>query len=236
MTLLLNTSIKVTLIVFVALATTAVLRRRSAAVRHFVLAAALACAAATPALRLVAPAWQASMGAWLTESRVQLIDRPLLVLDSTTLPPAAVPGAQSPSLPRPAILARWLGIIWAASDLFDAETARRIKQSLMYMSPQFDCRRMVNEYMTQLYEPAHAGFSVMRQGNFEPARERALWNARVAEVWDRVRIVETSPAPIKYAMSLIGKCTNTVRLPMVPATENAQAAVRQAMVHAGLIN
>jgi 4-hydroxy-tetrahydrodipicolinate synthase len=48
--------------------------------------------------------------------------------------------------------------------------------------------------------------------------------------------VETSPAPIKYAMSLIGKCTNTVRLPMVPASEKAQTAVRQAMVHAGLIN
>lgn len=48
--------------------------------------------------------------------------------------------------------------------------------------------------------------------------------------------VETSPAPIKYAMSLIGKCTNTVRLPMVPASEKAQAAVRSAMVHAGLIN
>ena len=48
--------------------------------------------------------------------------------------------------------------------------------------------------------------------------------------------VETSPAPIKYAMSLIGKCANTVRLPIVPASEKAQAAVRQAMVHAGLIN
>ena len=48
--------------------------------------------------------------------------------------------------------------------------------------------------------------------------------------------VETSPAPIKYAMSLIGKCANTVRLPMVPASEKAQAVVRQAMVHAGLIN
>jgi len=48
--------------------------------------------------------------------------------------------------------------------------------------------------------------------------------------------VETSPAPIKYAMSLIGKCANTVRLPMVPASEKAQTAVRQAMVHAGLIN
>jgi 4-hydroxy-tetrahydrodipicolinate synthase len=48
--------------------------------------------------------------------------------------------------------------------------------------------------------------------------------------------VETSPAPIKYALSLIGKCPNTVRLPMVPATEKAQTAVREAMVHAGLIN
>src|SRR5476651_2370827 len=48
--------------------------------------------------------------------------------------------------------------------------------------------------------------------------------------------VETSPAPIKYAMSLLGKCNNTLRLPMVPASEKAQAAVREAMVHAGLIN
>ena len=48
--------------------------------------------------------------------------------------------------------------------------------------------------------------------------------------------VETSPAPIKYAMSLIGKCANTVRLPMVPASEKVQTVVRQAMVHAGLIN
>jgi len=48
--------------------------------------------------------------------------------------------------------------------------------------------------------------------------------------------VETSPAPIKYALSLIGKCTTTVRLPMVPPSEKAQAAVREAMVHAGLIN
>jgi 4-hydroxy-tetrahydrodipicolinate synthase len=48
--------------------------------------------------------------------------------------------------------------------------------------------------------------------------------------------VETSPAPVKYAMSLIGKCSNIVRLPMVPASEKAQAVVRTAMVHAGLIN
>jgi 4-hydroxy-tetrahydrodipicolinate synthase len=48
--------------------------------------------------------------------------------------------------------------------------------------------------------------------------------------------IETSPAPVKYGMSLIGKCSINVRLPMVPASEKAQVAVRQAMVHAGLIN
>jgi 4-hydroxy-tetrahydrodipicolinate synthase len=48
--------------------------------------------------------------------------------------------------------------------------------------------------------------------------------------------VETSPAPVKYAMSLIGKCAETVRLPMVPASDKARGAVRDAMVHAGLIN
>jgi 4-hydroxy-tetrahydrodipicolinate synthase len=48
--------------------------------------------------------------------------------------------------------------------------------------------------------------------------------------------IETSPAPVKFGMSLIGKCSENVRLPMVPASEKARAAVREAMVHAGLIN
>ena len=48
--------------------------------------------------------------------------------------------------------------------------------------------------------------------------------------------IEANPAPVKYALSLIGKCANVLRLPMVPASEKAQIAVRDAMVHAGLIN
>jgi 4-hydroxy-tetrahydrodipicolinate synthase len=48
--------------------------------------------------------------------------------------------------------------------------------------------------------------------------------------------IETSPAPAKYALSLIGKCAETVRLPMVPIAEKTREAVRGAMVHAGLIN
>ena len=48
--------------------------------------------------------------------------------------------------------------------------------------------------------------------------------------------VETSPAPAKYALSLLGKIADTVRLPMVTLGDKSKAAVRDAMVHAGLIN
>jgi 4-hydroxy-tetrahydrodipicolinate synthase len=48
--------------------------------------------------------------------------------------------------------------------------------------------------------------------------------------------IETSPAPVKYALSVLGKCAETVRLPMVPVADKTRAAVREAMVHAGLIN
>jgi 4-hydroxy-tetrahydrodipicolinate synthase len=48
--------------------------------------------------------------------------------------------------------------------------------------------------------------------------------------------IETSPAPTKYALSILGKCDQTVRLPMVPVAETTRSAVRAAMVHAGLIN
>jgi 4-hydroxy-tetrahydrodipicolinate synthase len=48
--------------------------------------------------------------------------------------------------------------------------------------------------------------------------------------------IETSPAPVKYALSLLGKIAETLRLPMVPIGDKSKAAVRDAMVHAGLIN
>src|ERR1700733_3241170 len=48
--------------------------------------------------------------------------------------------------------------------------------------------------------------------------------------------IESNPAPVKYALSLLGKMEETLRLPMVPVSEPTRVAVRNAMVHAGLIN
>ncbi|CAN5508340.1 4-hydroxy-tetrahydrodipicolinate synthase [soil metagenome] len=48
--------------------------------------------------------------------------------------------------------------------------------------------------------------------------------------------VETSPAPVKYAVSLLGFCTPDIRLPLVEASAACRTQVRAAMVHAGLLN
>lgn len=48
--------------------------------------------------------------------------------------------------------------------------------------------------------------------------------------------VETSPGPVKYAASLLGICEPEARLPMVPVTEATKKAVREAMIHAGILN
>jgi 4-hydroxy-tetrahydrodipicolinate synthase len=48
--------------------------------------------------------------------------------------------------------------------------------------------------------------------------------------------LETSPAPVKYAVSRLGKCAPDVRLPLVPPKAPTRAAVDAAMVAAGLMN
>lgn len=47
---------------------------------------------------------------------------------------------------------------------------------------------------------------------------------------------ETSPGPVKYAASVLGKASEKTRLPLVPIEEATRQLVRDAMAHAGLIN
>jgi len=47
---------------------------------------------------------------------------------------------------------------------------------------------------------------------------------------------EASPGPVKYAASLLDKCTPDTRLPLCEISEASKQTVREAMVHAGLLN
>lgn len=72
------------------------------------------------------------------------------------------------------------------------------------------------------------------------------WQAKdidkVGEIRDRLMplhqalFCESSPGPVKYAASLLGKCTPDTRLPMAPIAEASRARVDAAMRTAGLLN
>jgi 4-hydroxy-tetrahydrodipicolinate synthase len=47
---------------------------------------------------------------------------------------------------------------------------------------------------------------------------------------------EPSPGPVKYAASVLGLCSDEVRLPLVPPTDATRAKVKDALRHAGLAN
>lgn len=48
--------------------------------------------------------------------------------------------------------------------------------------------------------------------------------------------LEPGVAGAKYGLSVLGRCADQVRLPLVPASEPVRGRIREAMVHAGLIN
>jgi len=48
--------------------------------------------------------------------------------------------------------------------------------------------------------------------------------------------IEPGLAGAKYGLSLLGKCSDEVRLPLVGLTDGTKTAIRDAMIHAGLIN
>ena len=84
-------------------------------------------------------------------------------------------------------------------------------------------------------------------GNIAPSQSAALhesWQNCDGETFVKMRdllaplsrdlFCESSPAPVKYAAHKLGLCKNELRLPLVPASDNAQKLVDQAMKHAGL--
>ena len=121
------------------------------------------------------------------------------------------------------------------------EWLRRVKRSLAYLSPQFNCQRMVEEYMSQLYEPAHRAYLEVRWNNFEKARQQARWNAEVGRVWHAVRFVELGappdgpvlsgrPVPVRAVVDLAGLKPEDVRVEVVVGRVGASGQLEETEV------
>jgi 4-hydroxy-tetrahydrodipicolinate synthase len=124
----------------------------------------------------------------------------------------------------------------------------RVSQQRAAMGPGFN--QLSGEDGTALGFMAHGGHGCISVtsnvaprlcAEFQAACLKGDYQAAV-ELQDKLLplhqhlFIETNPAPAKYALSLLGKCSEDVRLPMVPLSENSKKAVRAAMVHAGLIS
>jgi beta-lactamase regulating signal transducer with metallopeptidase domain len=113
-TLLVDGTVKISLLLAGALGAVTLLGGRSAAVRHWVLAAAFFCAAAMPSLQLILPAWRLDAGA-LASPTSRHENGQLIALEATDTPP----GRSAVSAPQAAraqglSAVQMLGVAWMA--------------------------------------------------------------------------------------------------------------------------
>jgi 4-hydroxy-tetrahydrodipicolinate synthase len=128
-------------------------------------------------------------------------------------------------------------------------TASVARTALQRQALGADFIQLSGEDMTALAVLAHGGdgcISVTSNvaprlcADFQNAGMNGDFKAALA-IQDRLTplhaalFVDPNPAGPKYALSLLGKIANELRLPMLPATPAAQVAVRAAMEHAGLV-
>jgi len=127
------------------------------------------------------------------------------------------------------------------ADGVSTEWMRRVKQSIKYISRQFNCQRMVAEYASQLYLPAHRAWQEACRNGFEKPRRRLAWAQQVEQVWERVKILEAThgqdgsvlsgrPFPMKVAVDLAGLTPDDVRVEVVVGRVGPAGALEEAEV------
>ena len=135
-----------------------------------------------------------------------------------------------------------IGVKDATSDMGRA-TAQRAKLGKDFIL-------LSGEDMTALGFNAHGGTGCISvTSNIAPKLCAEFQNAcqqgnyaRALELQDklaplhRTLFLEPNPTGVKYALSAIGKIEDDVRLPLVKVAESTRKEIRDAMVHAGLIN
>jgi 4-hydroxy-tetrahydrodipicolinate synthase len=142
--------------------------------------------------------------------------------------------------------------LWALKNVAGVKDATanvvRVSQQREAMGPEFN--QLSGEDATALGFMAHGGHGCISVTSNVAPRLCSEFQANclkgdyaaALKIQDKLMplhtalFIETNPSPAKYALSLLGKCAETVRLPMVPLAEKTRTAVRDAMVHAGLIN
>jgi 4-hydroxy-tetrahydrodipicolinate synthase len=124
----------------------------------------------------------------------------------------------------------------------------RVSRQRHAMGPEFI--QLSGEDMTALAHMAAGGHGCISvSANVAPAPCAELMEAALKgdyshalHVQDRLSplhaaiFVEPGVCGAKYALSVLGRARNEMRLPLTPVGDAAEAAIRRAMVHAGMLN
>ncbi len=167
------------------------------------------------------------------------VDLPLIIYN---IPPRSVVDMSLETMARLAKLPNIVGVKDATSQIARVSATR-----LMIGS---DFCQLSGEDATALAVLAHGGHGCISvTANIAPrmcAEFHDAWaGGRPGEALDyqdrlmplhSALFIETSPAPVKYGASLLNKCTDEVRLPLVGIKDQTKEKVRVAMQSAGLIN
>ena len=120
------------------------------------------------------------------------------------------------------------------------EWMRRVKQSLKCVSASFNCQRMVLEYASQLYEPAHLSYERIRRDRFAFSREHVRWQHALLEKWPNVKFVDYgigsekvsagSSVPLRASLDLAGLTPSDVRVEAVVGRVGAHGELEDTQV------
>ncbi|MCB1500552.1 MAG: 4-hydroxy-tetrahydrodipicolinate synthase [Bauldia sp.] len=124
----------------------------------------------------------------------------------------------------------------------------RVSQQRHAMGPEFN--QLSGEDATALGFNAHGGHGCISvTSNVAPKLVAEFQEACLAGDYQRALayqdrlmplhqalFLEPNPGGAKYALSVLGKIADEIRLPLVSVSEPTRVAIRSAMVHAGLLN
>ena len=167
------------------------------------------------------------------------VDIPILIYN---IPPRSVVDMSVDTMKRLAALPNIAGVKDTTADL------SRVSKQRLAMVPDFF--QMSGEDATVLALLANGGHGCISvTANVAPracAEFYGAWEAgdpqRALALQDRLLplhdalFIESSPAPVKYAASLLDLCNGEVRSPLAPLSEAARPVVADAMRSAGILN
>jgi glycogen phosphorylase len=135
------------------------------------------------------------------------------------------------------------------------EWVRRMKTCMSNITPRFSSGRMIAEYMSELYQPAHGLWTHISGNDFQQAREKTQWDTRMSRAWDLIKFLDFGDGPGDHVMSgsavplratvdlaglkpsdvrveavighvgVNGQLQGTYTLPLVPVEEHGDAVV-----------